>query len=68
MTMVQLCICSFVFLSDLGSGLEVMSVSEYVRLLASQSRAMKKSCQCVKVTVGKIILMMVGFFFPVVLL
>lgn len=38
MTMIQLCICSFVFLSDLGFGLEVMSVSEYVRLLISQSR------------------------------
>jgi len=41
MTMIQLCICSCVFLSDLGFGLEVMSVSEYVRLLVSQSRAMK---------------------------
>lgn len=51
--MIQLCLCSFVFLSDLGSGLEVMSVSEYARLVVSQSRAVEKTCQCVKVTVGK---------------
>lgn len=62
MTMIQLCIRSFMFLSNLGSGLEVMSVSEYVRSLVSQSRAMKKSCQRVKVTADvKILWMMVGF-------
>lgn len=62
MTMIQLCICSFMFLSNLGSGLEVTSVSEYVRLLVSQSRATKKSCQRVKVTADvKSLWMMVGF-------
>lgn len=38
MTLIQLRISSSVFLSDLGFGLEVMLVSEYVRLLISQSR------------------------------
>lgn len=74
--MMQLCLCSFVFLSDLGSGLEVMSVSEYARLVVSQSRAMKKFLPLCEGYSWKILMMMVvllllvlvwGFFLPDVL-
>lgn len=53
MMMIQLCLCSFVFLSDLGSGLEAMSCQNMPDWLFLKAGLWRSSCQCVKVTVGK---------------